>query len=60
MDLVVTEQVEDPHDVYAVGDDEVDKGSGCQGQFRPGHGGLWCTVELVSCKEMKLLVPAEY
>ena len=35
MDLVVTEQVEDPHVVYAVGDAEVDKGSwsrcGCQG-----------------------------
>ena len=25
MDLVATEQVEDPHVVYAVGDDEVDK-----------------------------------
>ena len=35
MDLVVTEQMEDPHVVYAVGDAEVDKGSwsrgGCQG-----------------------------
>ena len=64
MDLLVTEQVEDPHVDCAEKNTVVYGGgwfrSGCQGRLRPGLGGLWCTVELVSCKEMELLVPAEY
>ena len=47
MDLVVTKQVEDPHVVYAVGDDEADKEVGQEVVVRDnsskGLGVLWCT-----------------
>ena len=42
MDLVVTEQVEDPHVVYAVGDAEVDKRS----WSAAGKGNCWFQLSI--------------